>query len=86
MMAIRNNLAVLLADRRLKITQVSLETGISRNTLTSVYYNRNKMIQLYTLDTLCQYLGITPGEFFAYDPHPSDEHWYYDSWRGNHGD
>lgn len=85
-MAIRNNLAVLMAERRLKITQVSHETGISRTALVDVYYNRSKMIRISTIDSLCQYLKITPGEFFVYDPHPTDEHWYYDSWRGNHGD
>lgn len=85
-MAIRNKLAVLMAERRLKLTQVSRETGISRTSLVDVYYNRSKMIKLSTIDSLCQYLKITPGEFFVYDPHPTDEHWYYDSWRGNHGD
>lgn len=85
-MAIRNKLAVLMAERRLKLTQVSRETGISRTSLVDVYYNRSKMIKLSTINSLCQYLKVTPAEFFAYDPHPTDEHWYYDSWRGNHGD
>lgn len=85
-MAIRNKLAVLMAERRLKLTQVSRETGISRTSLVDVYYNRSKMIKLSTINSLCQYLKITPGEFFVYDPHPTDEHWYYDSWRGNNGD
>lgn len=85
-MAIRNNLAVLLAERNLSITQLAQKVEISRNTITSIYYNRNKMIQMATIDTLCQYLKITPAEFFVYDPHPTDEHWYYESWRENHGD
>lgn len=75
-MAIRNNLAVLLAQRGLKTTQVAIDTDISRNTLTAIVYNRNKMIQLNTLDRLCQYLHITPAEFFLYDPKPTSPDWY----------
>lgn len=85
-MAIRNRLAVLLAQRMLKAKDVSIATGISRSTLSGLVNNKSKMIQFGTLDTLCQYLKITPAEFFAYDPHPTDEHWYYESWRENHGD
>lgn len=65
---IRNRLAVLLAERGLKITQVAKDTGISRNTITSTSQNDGKMIQLETIDVLCQYLNVTPGEFFEYVP------------------
>lgn len=65
---IRNNLAVLLAERSLKITQVAQDTGISRNTITSTAQNDGKMIQLETINILCQYLGISHSEFFSYLP------------------
>lgn len=65
---IKNRLAVLLAERNLKITQVAKDTGISRNTITSTAQNDSKMIQLQTIDVLCNYLGITPAEFFEYYP------------------
>ena len=58
------NLAVLLAERGLKITKVSKDTGLSRTTLTALYYNRGQGIQLDTMDTLCNYLKITPNELF----------------------
>ncbi|WP_225422958.1 helix-turn-helix domain-containing protein [Companilactobacillus jidongensis] len=65
---IRNNLAVLLAERSLKITRVANDTGISRNTITSTAQNDGKMIQLETINKLCQYLDIRPDQFFEYLP------------------
>ena len=65
---IRNRLAELLSERGLKITKVAKDTGISRNTITSTSQNDSKMIQYETIDVLCQYLGVTPKEFFQYNP------------------
>ena len=63
---IDSNLAVLLAERNLKITKVSRDTGISRTTLTALCYDHSGGIKFDTLNTLCKYLGITPAEFFSY--------------------
>lgn len=63
---IDSNLAVLLAERNLKITKVSRDTGISRTTLTALCYDHSGGIKFETLNTLCKYLGITPAEFFSY--------------------
>lgn len=54
----------LLAERNLKITQVSKDTGLSRTTLNGIKFNRNKAIQMETIDILCNYFKITPGELF----------------------
>lgn len=64
---VKNRLAVLMAERGLKVSKVSELTGISRNALTSLKYNRTKMIRLDTINTLCKLFGITPGEFFVYE-------------------
>lgn len=69
---IRNNLASLLAERSLKITKVAIDTGLSRNTVTSTVQNDGKMIQLETVNTLCRYLQITPGDFFSFLPYDID--------------
>ena len=61
-------LAALLAQRGLKITKVSADTGISRTTLTEIVAGRNKGVYLDTLNTLCRYLNVKPGEFFIYSP------------------
>ena len=62
------NLAVLLAQRRLTISKVSQDTGISRTTLTALTGGRAKGIQFDTLNALCQYLNVTPDALFIYRP------------------
>lgn len=61
----RINLKKLIIERRLSITKVSKDTGISRTTLTGLYYHPGKGIQIKTLNTLCNYFDITPLELFT---------------------
>ncbi|EAE8907826.1 XRE family transcriptional regulator [Listeria monocytogenes] len=68
-MMIINRLAILLAERKLNITNLSKETGISRPTLTQIAKNETRMIQLETINTICIQLGINPAEFFVYLPY-----------------
>lgn len=63
---IQNNLSKILGKRQLEITKVNQDTGISRTTITSLYYNRAKGINFDTLSTLCEYLDITPNELLNY--------------------
>ena len=65
MMKYRIKLWELLAERNLKITQVCKDTGLSRPTLNAIKYGRSKGIQLETIDVLCNYFKITPGELFT---------------------
>ncbi len=62
------NLSVLLAQRRLTITRVSQDTRISRTTLTALCSGSAKGVQFDTLNALCQYLKVTPGDLFLYRP------------------
>ena len=61
----RIKLRELLAERNVTITQVHNDTGLSRPTLNSIFNDRNKGIQLETINILCNYLKITPGELFT---------------------
>lgn len=65
---IRCNLAVLLAERSLKITKVAAETGISRTTLTALSTNRSQGIQFDTLNTLCNYFNVAPNSLVSFIP------------------
>jgi putative transcriptional regulator len=65
---LKSNLKVLLAERNISITQVSNDTGISRTTLTSLM-SVAKGIQFETMNTLCNYLKITPSDLFIYVPY-----------------
>lgn len=70
---IRNRLASILADRGIKISRAAMELpDLSRNTITNTASNTGKMIQLETIDKLCQYLNITPNDFFEYLPFDLD--------------
>lgn len=62
------NLAILLAERHLKITKVSQDTGISRTTLTALANNYGKGLQFDTIDTLCLYLKTTPAQLISFAP------------------
>ena len=66
---IKCNLSVLLAERNLKITKVSNDTGISRTTLTALNNNSSQGVQFETLNKLCNYLNITPDKLFLYTPY-----------------
>lgn len=55
---IKCNLAVILAERGLKISDVAKETGISRTTLTALSHNYGKGIQFDTLNELCEYFNL----------------------------
>lgn len=52
------NLSGLLAEKKANISTVARDTGISRTTLTSLYYNVFKGVQIDTLNTLCKYFGV----------------------------
>jgi len=55
---IKVNLAVKMAERKIKINELSKRSGISRPTLTSLYYERSKGIEFDTLERLCRALDI----------------------------
>lgn len=66
---IKTNLAVLMAERGLKIADVYEATGISKTTLMAISENTGKGIQYETIDKLCNFLGVSPKEFFVYAPY-----------------
>lgn len=65
---ILNHFAVLLAKKKLKISLIHRETGISRTTLTKLYYDKIQMINLDVLNKLCNYLDCEIEDIFEYKP------------------
>ncbi|KKC22098.1 helix-turn-helix domain-containing protein [Streptococcus dysgalactiae] len=61
----KNNMRVLLAKRREKVSDVSNATGLSKSTLTALYYERTKHPDIKTLQKVCDYLGVTVDEFLT---------------------
>lgn len=60
----RNNFRVILAKRKLNISQVAELTGLSRNTISALYHETAKGIQFQTLELLCSYLDCEIGDLF----------------------
>lgn len=65
---LRCNLALLLAERGLKISKVAKDTGISRTTLTALANSTSQGVQLETIDKLCMYLKTDVSSFFVFHP------------------
>ena len=63
---IDNKFSIALAKKLIKISDISKATGISRTTLTSLYYRRSKYISFEVLDKLCKYLECSVAELFEY--------------------
>ena len=59
----KNNMRVILAKKRLKVADVARETGLSKSTLTALYYERAKNPSLDTLKKVSSYMGVTLDEF-----------------------
>lgn len=69
-----SNLPVLFAERGLSITKVFEDTGISRTTLTSLMRGKASGIHFDTVNTLCRYLRVQPGQIFLFAPLDIDFH------------
>ena len=60
-----NNFRVLLARQRKKVSDVREATGISKTTLTGLYYERTKNPETETLLKVANYLGVTIDELLT---------------------
>lgn len=61
---IKCNLSRIMGEKKLKISDISRDTGINRGTLTRLYQETAERIELEVMDQLCQYLECEVGELF----------------------
>lgn len=61
----RNNMRILLAKQRKKVSDVYKATGISKSALTALYYERTKRPDIETLQKVANYLGVTLDELLT---------------------
>lgn len=59
-----NRFSRLLGERRLSVSAVARMTGISRTTITNLYYDRASAISLTVLGKLCAALECKPSDIF----------------------
>ena len=61
----KNNMRVLLAKQRKKVSDVHKAIGISKSALTALYYERTKRPDIETLQKVTEYLGVTLDELLT---------------------
>ena len=59
---IKCNLSRIMGEKKLKISDLSRETGINRGTITRLYQETAERVELDVLDKLCIYLGCNVGD------------------------
>lgn len=56
----------MMGERKLKISDVSRETGIHRNMLTLLYYEKAKRVEFDVLEKLCRFFKCRIGEILEF--------------------
>ena len=65
-MSIIINLDVMLAKRKMRLTQLSETVGITMPNLSILKQGKAKAIKLSTLDAICKALDCQPGDILEY--------------------
>ncbi len=68
MMAIVVNLDVVMAKKKMGVTELAKEVDITMANLSILKNNRAKAVRFTTLDALCKALNCQPGDILEYVP------------------
>lgn len=66
-MAIKVNLDVMMAKRKISLTDLSEEVGITMANLSILKNGKAKAIRLSTLNKICEVLQCQPGDILEYE-------------------
>lgn len=61
-----NHLSEIMGRKRLKIADVVAGTGLAINTVSGLYHDKVKRVDLETLDKLCDFLEVGIGDILEY--------------------
>ena len=64
----KNNLSAILGAHLIKVSDIHESTGISKSTLTNLYYHKAVDVKVGTLMKICDYLQIPLSELIEYVP------------------
>lgn len=67
-MAIRINLDVMMARRKIGLTELSREVDVTMANLSILKNNRAKAVRFSTLNAICKALDCQPGDILEYVP------------------
>lgn len=66
------NLDVVLAQRKMQLSQLAEQIGITVPNLSILKSGRARAIRFSTLDAICNALDCQPGDILAFEPDRSD--------------
>lgn len=72
-MAIIINIDVMLAKRKMSVTELSERVGITMANLSILKNGKAKAIRLTTLDAICKALDCQPGDILEYRPEEEND-------------
>ena len=61
---IKCHLARLMGERKMSVSDVARETGLHRNTVTLLYKETAKQVDIETIDKLCELFDCSVGDLF----------------------
>ena len=70
---IRVELDVMLARRKMSLTELSAKVNITMANLSVLKTGKARAIRFSTLDALCQALHCQPGDILVYEDRPEEE-------------
>lgn len=71
-MPITVNLDVILAQRKMRLTDLSDQVGITLANLSNLKTGKARAIRFSTLEAICRALDCQPGDLLLYSPDPAD--------------
>lgn len=66
-MGIKVKLAVLLAQKEMKLKDLEQKTGLALNNLSILKTGKAKAVRFSTLELICEALDCQPGDLFSYE-------------------
>ena len=67
------NIDVMLARRKMSLTELSHRVGITMANLSILKNNHAKAVRFTTLEAICKALDCQPGDLLEYRPAPEDD-------------
>ncbi|MCC0768106.1 helix-turn-helix transcriptional regulator [Bacillus pacificus] len=71
-MAISINIYVMLAKRKMIVTELSEKVGITMANLSILKNGKSKAVRFSTLEAICKALECQPGDILEYQPEESE--------------
>jgi len=65
---LKNNLSKIMGAKRIKIYELEQISGISRSTITRLYYDKTNTISFNTMEAICTALECTLNDLFEIIP------------------